>query len=161
MLWCLIDSPAGQLTLVSDGTALVALLFDTAQAEVEAQFPDAAQGEDRVLEAAKVQLAQYFAGTRRDFDLPLAPHGGTAFQRAVWRALATIPYGTTVSYGTIASTIGKPTASRAVGAANGANPLSILVPCHRVIGAGGQMTGYGGGLWRKELLLGLEQRAAS
>jgi methylated-DNA-[protein]-cysteine S-methyltransferase len=161
MLWCLIDSSAGQLTLVSDGTALVALLFDTAQAEVEAQFPDAAQGEDRVLEAAKVQLAQYFAGTRRDFDLPLAPHGGTAFQRAVWRALATIPYGTTVSYGTIASTIGKPTASRAVGAANGANPLSILVPCHRVIGAGGQMTGYGGGLWRKELLLGLEQRAAS
>lgn len=161
MLWCLKDSPVGQLTLVSDGTALVALLFDTAQAEVLAQFPDAAQGEDRVLEAAKMQLDQYFAGTRRDFDLPLAPHGGTAFQRAVWRALATIPYGTTVSYGTIASTIGKPTASRAVGAANGANPLSILVPCHRVIGAGGQMTGYGGGLWRKELLLGLEQRAAS
>jgi methylated-DNA-[protein]-cysteine S-methyltransferase len=161
MLWSQMESPVGQLTLVSDSTSLVALLFEPAQAEMQGQFPRATQGEDWILQAAKVQLEQYFAGRRRDFDLPLAPHGGTVFQRAVWQALTAIPYGTTVSYGAIASAVGKPTASRAVGAANGANPLSIVVPCHRVIGAGGQMTGYGGGVWRKEQLLGLERATAS
>lgn len=157
MLWSQTDSPVGPLTLVSNGTALVALLFDPAQDEMHTQFQAATPGEDWVTQSATTQLQDYFAGTRRSFDLPLAPHGGTAFQRAVWQALAAIPYGTTVSYGAIAAAVGKPSASRAVGAANGANPLSIVVPCHRVIGAGGQMTGYGGGLWRKELLLGLER----
>jgi methylated-DNA-[protein]-cysteine S-methyltransferase len=101
------------------------------------------------------QLDEYFAGTRTDFDLPLSLHG-TDFQRRVWLELTRIPYGETISYGELARRIGRPNAMRAVGLANGRNPVSIIVPCHRVIGADGSLTGYGGGLDRKRLLLGLE-----
>jgi methylated-DNA-[protein]-cysteine S-methyltransferase len=104
------------------------------------------------LAAATRQLNEYFAGTRREFDLPLRSQG-TQFQQRVWRELAAIPYGQTWSYGDLAARIGKPSASRAVGLANGRNPISILVPCHRVIGANGSLTGYGGGLERKQWLL--------
>ena len=106
---------------------------------------------------AKRQLREYFGGERRDFDLPLSP-AGTAFQRRVWDELRRIPYGETVSYGELARRIGRPTASRAVGAANGRNPLAIVVPCHRVIGTDGTLTGYGGGLPVKETLLAHERR---
>ena len=102
------------------------------------------------------QLGEYFAGERRSFELPIAP-SGTPFRRSVWQALLAIPYGQTRTYGQVAARLGLPlTASRAVGAANGANPIPVVVPCHRVIGAGGRLTGYGGGLDRKEALLRLE-----
>jgi methylated-DNA-[protein]-cysteine S-methyltransferase len=117
--------------------------------------PDWREGESELLERARRQLAEYFAGKRRTFDLPLAPHG-TEFQCAVWRALADIPYGETISYAQLATRVGKPTATRAVGAANGRNPLPIVLPCHRVIGADGSLTGFGGGLPTKQFLLRLE-----
>ena len=105
------------------------------------------------------QLRAYFAGELRDFDLPLAPRG-TAFQQSVWDALLEIPYGATTTYSELAATIGRPSACRAVGAANGRNPLAVIVPCHRVIGAAGALTGYGGGLERKRMLLALEAAKA-
>ncbi|MDE2851441.1 MAG: methylated-DNA--[protein]-cysteine S-methyltransferase [Acidobacteriota bacterium] len=108
---------------------------------------------------AKRQIQEYFAGERQDFDLPLSPHG-TAFQRRVWAELRRIPFGETISYGELAARIGKPSASRAVGAANGRNPLPVVVPCHRVIGSDGRLTGFGGGLPTKQALLDLEQRVA-
>jgi methylated-DNA-[protein]-cysteine S-methyltransferase len=101
------------------------------------------------------QLEAYLAGELRDFDLPLAPQG-TPFQREVWSALRKIPYGSTISYGELAAAVGRPHAARAVGAANGRNPIAVVIPCHRVIGASGGLTGYGGGLGRKRLLLDLE-----
>ncbi len=111
------------------------------------------------LAQAKRQLEEYFAGERREFDLPLAA-GGTDFQRRVWAELRRIPFGETISYGELAARIGRPTASRAVGAANGGNPLPVVVPCHRVIGSSGRLVGYGGGLPTKQALLDLERRAA-
>ena len=113
------------------------------------------QGDHRLLRDARTQLREYFDGTRRAFDLPLALEG-TAFQRAVWHALATIPYGETISYGELAARVGRPSASRAVGGANGRNPLPIVLPCHRVIGAKGALTGFGGGVPTKRFLLTLE-----
>ena len=113
-----------------------------------------------MLDRAAEQLREYFDGTRRVFDLPLAPEG-TAFQRIAWRALEAIPYAETRSYGEQARAIGRPAASRAVGAANGKNPISIIVPCHRVIGASGDLTGYGGGMDAKRWLLAHEQRVAT
>ena len=104
---------------------------------------------------AKTELTEYFAGQRKSFDLPLEPKG-TAFQQSVWRALCEIPYGETVSYGQIAERIGNKKACRAVGMANNRNPIAIIIPCHRVIGAGGKLTGYAGGLDKKEFLLELE-----
>ncbi len=104
----------------------------------------------------RAQLEEYFAGERTSFDIPLAPEGAP-FEREVWRALEEIPYGETVSYGEIARRVGQPTAARAVGTANGRNPIAVIVPCHRVIGADGSLTGYGGGLERKRLLLELER----
>ncbi len=112
-----------------------------------------------VAEAAR-QLSEYFAGTRKEFDLPLAPEG-TEFQRGVWRHLQDIPYGETITYGELARRMGNPKASRAVGAANGANPIPIVIPCHRVIGADGKLTGFGGGLPVKEALLSLEGKRLS
>jgi methylated-DNA-[protein]-cysteine S-methyltransferase len=109
-----------------------------------------------VLKQATQQLMEYFAGTRTQFDLPLDLTGGTAFQQSVWQALLAIPQGATASYGQISSRIGKPAAVRAVGAAVGRNPVSIIVPCHRVMGADGSLTGYAGGLDRKTALLHLE-----
>ena len=112
-------------------------------------------GDSPVLQAAEAQLREYFAGERRAFDLPLAPRG-TPFQLQVWQALARIPYGSTVSYAQLAKAVGNPEAMRAVGAANGRNPLPIVLPCHRVIGADGALVGFGGGLPVKQQLLRLE-----
>lgn len=125
--------------------------------EFEHQYSDAGAptGGDAVLEECARQLSDYFAGRRRTFSLPLAP-GGTAFQQAVWRALREIPYGESRSYRDIARAIGNPAAVRAVGAANGRNPLPIVVPCHRVIGSDGRLTGFAGGLEAKSFLLQLE-----
>ena len=117
---------------------------------------------DAGLAGARSQLEEYFAGTRTAFDLPLdlAGTGGTSFQRRVWAALGEVPYGTTISYSELARRIGQPAAVRAVGLANGRNPLSIIVPCHRIVGASGALTGYGGGMARKRALLDLEARAS-
>lgn len=115
------------------------------------------ENETPLLLAAKEEILAYFSGTRRTFDLPLKPEG-TAFEQEVWQALLTIPYGETRTYGEIAAQLQKPKASRAVGRANSRNPLSILIPCHRVIGASGKLTGYAGGLLMKEKLLKLEGR---
>lgn len=113
------------------------------------------QGASGPLEETARQLREYFAGARTEFDLPLLPEG-TEFQKKVWRRLQDIPYGLTISYGELARRVGNPKASRAVGAANGQNPLPIVIPCHRVIGANGKLTGFGGGLPTKEALLALE-----
>lgn len=141
---------------MGDADRLTHLLFDHQAADVVGHLE--ATPVDTATFAAVVvdQLDDYFAGLRTDFDLMVAPRG-TPFQLDVWRALTTIPYGETVSYGELAARVGRPTAARAVGAANGQNPISIIVPCHRVIGASGDLTGYGGGLDRKSLLLDLEQ----
>jgi methylated-DNA-[protein]-cysteine S-methyltransferase len=150
-------SPVGPLTLVGEGDQLVGLYFQNVP---EAAAPPAAWvRDDRRLRDAAAQLAEYFAGKRRRFDLPLAPRG-TPFQQQVWKELQRIPFGETATYGDIARAIGKPAAVRAVGGANHHNPLSIVIPCHRVIGADGSMTGYGGELHRKRLLLELEARVA-
>jgi methylated-DNA-[protein]-cysteine S-methyltransferase len=145
-------SPVGPLTLVADDDALVGLHFHLDPAGQPQ--PDWIQ-DDRRFKTAVAQLDQYFAGRRHTFDLPLAPRG-TAFRKLVWKALRAIPYGQTATYGEIARAIGQPQASRAIGGANHHNPLAIVIPCHRVIGADGSMTGYGGGLARKRMLLDLE-----
>jgi methylated-DNA-[protein]-cysteine S-methyltransferase len=142
----IIDSPIGPLTLTERDGALVGLSFGARGTGGDPSPLLARAGE---------QLSEYFAGTRREFDLPIAP-GGTDFQLACWRALAEIPYGETRSYGQQADRIGKPDRARAVGAANGANPIAIILPCHRVIGADGSLTGFGGGLETKRRLLDLE-----
>lgn len=145
-------SPIGPLELVEDGGSLVAIHFDAR----DDSSPDQVRGGSDVLLEARRQLAEYFRGERRVFDLPLRPRG-TDFQRRVWGVLATVPWGTTTTYGVIAATLGLPPgASRAVGAANGANPLPVVLPCHRVIGSDGTLTGYAGGLARKATLLRLE-----
>lgn len=144
------QSPVGTLWLSAEHDQLVALDLPDRPA------PAARIGQSDVLVRAAAQLAEYFAGERRVFDLPLAP-AGTEFQRAVWHALARIPFGVTCSYGDLARVIGRPSASRAVGAANGANPIAIILPCHRVIGASGALTGYGGGLPMKRWLLDHER----
>jgi methylated-DNA-[protein]-cysteine S-methyltransferase len=146
-----LDSPIGRLRLVSDGEHLVKIEFENQYSGDEA----ANESSDPVLEASATQLKEYFAGKRRKFDLPLAA-AGTDFQRSVWAALAAIPYGELRSYRDIAQSIAKPKAVRAVGAANGRNPLPIVVPCHRVIGADGSLTGFAGGLEAKTFLLELE-----
>jgi methylated-DNA-[protein]-cysteine S-methyltransferase len=150
-----VDSPVGPLLVVASAGAVTHLWHDGLR---RARGDDAqvAHGDAEVLAAATVQLSEYFAGERHDFDLPLRA-SGTDFQRAVWAQLALIPWGSTRTYGAIAAALGMPlSASRAVGAANGANPISIIVPCHRVVGADGTLTGYGGGLPRKSALLRLE-----
>jgi methylated-DNA-[protein]-cysteine S-methyltransferase len=152
------DSPIGPLLLVADDQGLRRLGF---QAGPHPLCPDP---EWRLVEhlpgEVETQLAEYFAGRRQRFEIHLAPQG-TTFQQAVWTALREVTYGTTVSYGELARRLGRPTAARAVGAANGANPLPILIPCHRVIGSLGKLTGFGGGLAIKEILLALERRHAA
>jgi methylated-DNA-[protein]-cysteine S-methyltransferase len=143
-------SPIGDLVVVGDGEAVTGIHFAARTAPRPAWRRDPAP-----VAAAVDQLAAYFAGARRDFDLWLAPEG-TAFQRRVWAALAGIPYGETTTYGKLAAEIGHPGSARAVGAANGANPIAIVVPCHRVVGADGTLTGYAGGLDAKRTLLALE-----
>jgi methylated-DNA-[protein]-cysteine S-methyltransferase len=161
LVHAVIDSPIGPLTLVADDGKLSGLYM-----EVRGHEPDPAAlghlgtlADDAVLGAAASQLGAYFGGERKEFDLPLSM-AGTGFQRTVWTALCDIPYGETISYGELARRIGQPSASRAVGLANGRNPVSIIVPCHRVVGANGSLTGYGGGLDRKRHLLALEQRVS-
>ena len=148
-----IDSPIGPLMLAADDAGLRHIEFRDNRHP--ANRADWHGGDSEILQASEAQLADYFAGTRRDFDLPLAPQG-TAFQLQVWHELARIPFGATISYAQLAQRIGNPSGTRAVGAANGRNPLPIVLPCHRVIGADGSMTGFGGGLPTKEFLLRLE-----
>jgi methylated-DNA-[protein]-cysteine S-methyltransferase len=154
---CTMASPVGELTLVASEQGLRAVLW----AEERAGRVKLAERRDdpahAILAEAVRQLSQYFAGERRAFDLPLDPVG-TEFQKAVWTGLNAIPYGETRSYAALATAIGRPGASRAVGAANGRNPLSIVTPCHRVIGANGTLTGFAGGLAVKRWLLAHECR---
>lgn len=149
-----IASPVGPLLLAASEAALVAIEFRHNRHPVrrDAQWRE---GDNAILRETEAQLQAYFAGTRRAFDLPLAPQG-TPFQRTVWQALAAIPFGATWRYRDLALHIGNPAATRAVGAANGRNPLPIVLPCHRVIGADGSLTGFGGGLDTKAFLLRLE-----
>ncbi|MGH8033057.1 MAG: methylated-DNA--[protein]-cysteine S-methyltransferase [Luteimonas sp.] len=149
-----LDSPVGALLLAADDDGLRLIEFPSPRHRYT-RGRDWRTGDHPTLRAAAHQLAAYFTGDLRTFDLPLAP-SGTAFQQTVWRALRDIAYGTTTSYGEIARRIDKPAAVRAVGAANGRNPLPIVVPCHRVIGTDGALTGFGGGLPTKQFLLTLE-----
>ena len=151
---CTWSGPLGPMTLAAHDTALTGIWFDGQQHQPTLEAPQAPS--QSILREAITQLAQYFDGMRKQFDLPLDFSGGTAFQQDVWRALLDIAPGTTVSYGTISQRVGRPTAVRAVGAAVGRNPLGIVVPCHRVVGANGALTGYAGGLDRKIALLQLE-----
>ena len=149
-----IATPLGTMRLVTDGRAILALEFD-APAIAATPLSLAAR---QLADAVARRLDAYFAGERVPFDFPLAPPG-TPFQQSVWSALCGIPYGETVSYAEIARRVGRPSAVRAVGAANGRNPIAIVIPCHRVIGTNGTLTGYGGGLDRKRALLLLEAPA--
>jgi methylated-DNA-[protein]-cysteine S-methyltransferase len=152
----IIDSPIGPLTIAVDDAGRLTELSFGLDGERHRNEPPAG-ADRRAALAAAAQLREYFAGTRRTFDVPLALRG-TEFQRAVWSALVAIPYGETITYAELARRIGRPSAIRAVGAANGANPVPVIVPCHRVIGANGTLTGYGGGIERKQWLLALEGR---
>ena len=163
---CTWSGPLGPMTLAAHDTALTGIWFNGQQHQPALNAPQLPTDppldsqlhlpSHPLLHQATLQLQQYFAGTRKLFDLPLDFTGGTAFQRDVWRALLDIAPGTTVSYSTIGQRVGRPTAVRAVGAAVGRNPLGIVVPCHRVVGANGSLTGYAGGLDRKIALLQLE-----
>jgi len=153
-----IESPIGALMLVGDDVKLRGLHFVEGRRRRE---PEPGWVHDPApLAYAERQIAEYFAGSRRVFDLPLET-GGTPFQRAVWSALEQISYGETISYGMLAERIGNPRAVRAVGLANGSNPIALVIPCHRVIGANGSLVGYGGGLDRKTYLIDFERRMAS
>ena len=144
-----IDSPVGPLAVtVADDGAVTRIDFGAGARSVDPRF-----------DAVKTQLAEYFAGERTTFDLPLRPGRGTAFERSVWAELLRIPYGETASYGEIAARVGRPGKARAVGRANGRNPIAIVCPCHRVIGSDGSLVGYGGGLDKKRTLLDLEAGA--
>ncbi|MBM6938052.1 methylated-DNA--[protein]-cysteine S-methyltransferase [Pseudoflavonifractor phocaeensis] len=143
------STPLGTMTLVGEGEAITGLFLPGQRA------PAVPESASPVLERGRAQLLDYLAGRRRVFDLPLRP-AGTPFQRRVWAALSAIPWGETRTYGQIARNIGAPKAARAVGQANHRNPIPIFIPCHRVIGAGGALTGYGGGLELKRMLLQLE-----
>lgn len=154
---CTLQSPWGPMTLAAHETALVWLGFDGQKHEADTlAWPLAAA--HPVLQQTAEQLQQYFAGERSHFDIPLDLRSGTAFQQRVWQSLLAIEPGQTWSYGSVSQHIGQPSAVRAVGAAIGRNPISIVVPCHRVVGANGALTGYAGGLNRKTALLQLESR---
>jgi methylated-DNA-[protein]-cysteine S-methyltransferase len=151
-------SPVGELVLTASDTGLTAIYFPTSRhgppplESVDWVEDDAGRPASAILARARRQLEEYFASTRTTFDVPLAPTG-TPFEQRVWEALRAIPYGTTTSYGVLARQLGDPRATRAVGAANGRNPIPIIVPCHRVVGARGELTGFGGGIDRKRWLL--------
>lgn len=158
MFYTWMESPVGKLLLAADDVGLRHVIFSGGRDLAEPRpgwRPDA-----QPLSEVMRQLRAFFAGELRDFDLKLAPQG-PAFHQRVWRELCNIPYGETISYGELARRIGSPNASRAVGRANGSNPIAIVIPCHRVIGSNGKLTGYGGGLPRKEFLLGLERKQPS
>ena len=148
------ESPAGRILVAGDETALREVRFLRERPE-RAIIPDDWEENERPLRATLKQLRAYFAGRLQEFDVPICPEG-TAFQRDVWEALRAVPYGETASYGQIARQIGRPKACRAVGAANGRNPIPIIVPCHRIIGSNGSLVGFGGGLGVKKALLRLE-----
>jgi methylated-DNA-[protein]-cysteine S-methyltransferase len=154
------ETPLGTFVLVAEGDALVGLWpSDQKRPPIDLdRWPaePVQSGDDPVLDGAARQLDEFLTGARTAFDLPLAPHG-TAFQREVWEALRAIPYGTTATYAQLAVAVGRPAAVRAVGQANGRNPIAVVVPCHRVVGADGSLTGYAGGTARKAALLRLEQ----
>lgn len=153
MLYTRIPSPLGDLLATRDDDGITGLWLSTGKNAREPR--DEWTRDDDAFDDLRTQLAEYFAGERREFELPLHA-AGSAFQKKVWAALVEIPYGRTASYGATALAIGAPTASRAVGLANGQNPISIVVPCHRVIGANGSLTGYGGGIAAKQWLLAHE-----
>ena len=155
-----ISSPLGEILLAASDRGLVGVWFVEKQRHPPDSAPWRQAPDDSLLKLTADQLRQYFGGERRNFDLPLDLTSGTDFQQAVWRALLSIGYGDTCSYGDVARAIDRPNAVRAVGLAVGRNPVSLIVPCHRVIGANGSLTGYGGGLDRKTALLGLEGRQA-
>jgi methylated-DNA-[protein]-cysteine S-methyltransferase len=152
-----IESPVGSLLLAAGDAGVTRLAFESPDGTHSAapEWTQSTRGggsAERHLAAARAQLAEYFSGERQRFDLPLAPRG-TPFQLRVWRALQEIPFGRTMSYGELARRLGSPTAMRAVGGANARNPIAVIVPCHRVIGANGALTGFGGGMQRKRWLL--------
>lgn len=151
----MMPSPVGELKLVASERGLVAVLWENDDPKRVRFLPQVERPDNPILQEAERQLWEYFSGKRREFALTLE-FVGTAFQKQVWAALVTIPYGETRSYGEIARQIGNPTAVRAVGAANGRNPLSIIAPCHRVIGTNGKLTGFAGGLQTKAFLLRIE-----
>ncbi len=152
------QGPLGPMVVAATGKGLAGVWFDG-----QRHMPDNAtwqvQPDHPMLQRAIAQLTEYFAGERTQFDLPLDLQGGTSFQQSVWKALLAIPSGATTSYGDLSARIGRPAAVRAVGAAVGRNPVSVIVPCHRVVGANGSLTGYAGGLDRKTALLKLESAA--
>jgi methylated-DNA-[protein]-cysteine S-methyltransferase len=153
--WTTLASPVGELKLVANGSRLVAILWENDEPGRVRLAPMSEAPDHPILVRTAQQLGEYFAGTRTRFELEL-DFTGTEFQKKVWAVLLTIPFGETRSYSQIAEQIGNPSAVRAVGAANGRNPISIIAPCHRVIGASGKLTGFAGGLEAKELLLTLE-----
>jgi len=153
-----VESPLGSMLVTTNGQAVTGIYFVGQKYGRDGVDCGPASPGDSVLSEAARQIAEYFAGNRERFELPLAGDG-TPFQRRVWKALGEIPFGDTVTYGDIARRIGAPRAIRAVGAAIGRNPISIAVPCHRVVGANGSLTGYAGGLDRKRALLALERRS--
>lgn len=160
-LWlhCRIDSPLGQIQLARTDRGLCGAWFVDEQKHAPGPdrfVPAQHKPDDPLLRLAAEQLQAYFAGRLQTFDLRLDLSAGTVFQQSVWQALLRMPHGTTGSYLALAAALGKPSATRAVGAAVGRNPVSIIVPCHRVLGHTGQLTGYAGGLWRKQALLQLE-----
>lgn len=156
IVYTTIDSPLGAILLAATDNGLMGTWFEGQRYYPHVADDWQAVNQHPLLDAAREQLADYFAGQRDRFDLPLAPKG-TPFQQRVWQVLQTIPYGDTTTYGALAQQLGQPTASRAVGSAVGHNPLSVIVPCHRAVGANGSLTGYAGGLDRKRHLLTLER----
>jgi len=151
MRWSVVDSPIGDLTLAVDETGLCRLHFGRTDRPLET---------DSLLTETQEQLKAYFAGELQEFTVPLSVRGGSEFERAVWAEIAKIPYGEMITYGAIATALGDPGAARAVGTACNHNPIPVIVPCHRVVGAGGKMVGFGGGIDRKRKLLELEARVA-
>jgi methylated-DNA-[protein]-cysteine S-methyltransferase len=160
LVYKVIDSPVGKLKLVASETGLVAILWENDNPSRVVLSDLREDDRQIILVEAERQLKEYFEGKRRDFSIPLEMRG-TPFQRSVWEALLAIPFGETRSYGQLARQLGRPTANRAVGAANGRNPISIVVPCHRVIGSSGKLTGFAGGLGAKRYLLKIESDSRS
>jgi methylated-DNA-[protein]-cysteine S-methyltransferase len=158
MIYTTMDSPIGELLLLGDGEELHGLYMQAGRHPVHVQ--PRWQRDDEAFADVRRQLNEYFAGDRDSFDVPMHLDG-SAFQRTVWHALTETPYGKTISYGELARRIGRPDLARAVGTANGQNPIAVIVPCHRVIGANGKLVGYGGGLDNKRRLLELESGVLS
>lgn len=157
-MWTVTASPLGELRIVARERHVTGIWFEDATIPAGTPLGDRDDAHPLLVEAAR-QLAAYFAGELEGFDLPLQPDG-TEFQRSVWAELLRIPYGETTTYGEIAARLGRTgNGARAVGTANGSNPIPIVIPCHRVVGADGSLTGYSGGAWRKQLLLEVEQDA--